>query len=370
MIRHVFHGLAVAAIAFAAASCAPDRPASSNAQGSAGLASPSSGASSAALQAGSDMPAPPKGALYTIYCQSIAGSGHIEESRLMRQSLMAGTRMKDWYIVHGNDKSTLYYGFYRTVDPRDASDAAEGKRAIADLDAIRGMTDSNGFRPFSASLPVPLDSPDPAANPAWDLSRSGGYYSLQIAIFKDSPDRKEAAVEAVREARAQGIEAYYFHGPIASSVCIGAWPRESAREEDTADQNRDPNATLLVTSVPLPEDTVKQMGERGVKAVAPTLTPVDPSMLQAMHRWSTLAVNGMDIMRHGTDPVTGKPTLVPTPSYLVKVPQPGESDETGVPMANGGSDSGAGESPTGLPSASPADQQPAPGVGALKSLGD
>jgi hypothetical protein len=369
MIRRLFSGLILAATATLAVSCAPDHPAGDNTQTSAMSASPS-GRSTATLRASADMPAVPRGALYTIYCTAVSGPGHIEESRLMRQSLVSGTKMKDWYIVHGNDKSTLYYGFYRSVDPRDPSDAAEGKRAIADLNSIRGMTDNNGYRPFATSLPVPLDSPDPAGNPAWDLSRSGGYYSLQIAVYKDSPDRKEAAVEAVREARAQGIEAYYYHGPVASSVCIGAWPREAAREEDTAAQNNDPNVPLLVTNVPLPEDTVKQWSDRGVKAVAPTLEPIDPSMLQAMEKFRTFAVNGEVMMRPGTDPTTGKPTRVPTPSYLVKVPHPDDNADSGTPMASDGGNASPSETPSGLPTATPADQQPAAGVGQLKSLGE
>src|SRR5438105_2620566 len=154
-------------VAFFAASCAPDKPAG---QERASLAASGSRSSVGKTDASaSDMPVPPKDAQYTIYCQIIAGPDHVERSRQLRQALRQGTALKDWYVIHAADQSTLYYGFYRTTDPRDSHDSKEGARAIGDLNTIRAMVDTNGFRPFSASLPVLIDSPDPAANPAWDL---------------------------------------------------------------------------------------------------------------------------------------------------------------------------------------------------------
>jgi hypothetical protein len=306
------------------------------------------------------MPIPPKGAQYTLFCQRIVGPDHYERSRALRKALHDSTPMKDWYVVHSGDYSTLYYGFYRTIDRRDPVDGKEGQRAINDLDAIRAMTDANGMRPFSASLPARIDSPDPSANPAWDLSRTDGYWSLQIAAYKDSPDRKEAAVESVRAARAQGIEAYYYHGPTISSVCIGSWPREAAREIDVAQQNVNPDAPVVVTAKPMSPNLAKQYNERGITTAAPEVVPVDPTLLEAMRRFPDEAINGQVMAHRMKDPTTGVEKLVPDRSFLVKISHQDVSDDETMPRAGEGA-------PAGVPMEKPDER---PGMGRLKSLGD
>ena len=313
-----------------------------------------------------DMPVPPADAQYTIYCHNYQGPNHVEDARLVALQLRRGTSLKDWYVVHKADSSTLYYGFYRTDDPRDPKDAKEGQRALADLGTIRSMADSTGYRPFSESLPQLLDSPDPTADPKWDLARSGGYYSLEIAVYKDSPQRKQYAVDAVRAARAAGVEAYYYHGPTSSSVCIGAWPQSSAQEISPSQENTDPNAPLVLTASPLGEDAEKQFAQRGMKVVAPHLDPVDPDMIQTMRRFPTHSVNGEMNEQIVVDPATGQKRMEPPHSFLVKIPQPGSTDEqSDTPMVDNSS------APTDVRPPNPADHPPTPpGVGQLKSLGD
>jgi hypothetical protein len=313
-----------------------------------------------------DMPVPPADAQYTIYCHNYQGPNHVEDARLVALQLRRGTSLKDWYVVHKTDSSTLYYGFYRTDNPRDPNDAKEGQRAIQDLDSIRSMADSTGYRPFSESLPVLLDSPDPTADPKWDLTHSGGYYSLEIAVYKDSPKRKQYAVDAVRAARAAGIEAYYYHGPTSSSVCIGAWPQSSAQEINPSQENTDPNVPLVLTPSPLGEDAEKQFAQRGIKAVAPRLDPIDPDMIQAMRRFPTHSVNGEYLMQSMVDPATGQKKLEPPHSFLVKVPAADSIDEqSDTPMVNNNA------SPVDVrPPATPDHPATPSGVGQLKSLGD
>ncbi len=265
----------------------------------------------------SEMPTPPAGAQYTIYCQAYAGPDHQNVARGVRNVLRANTGMDKWYVVHGDQQSTLYYGFYRTLDKHDPADAREGERALADLDAVRTLHDSRGVRLFSASLPVSVNSPDPAANPAWDLTRSGGYWSLEVATFKDTPDRKLRAVQAVAEARREGHDAYYYHGPHASSVCIGAWPRAAATEVGTDVQNVNPDEPIVVTPSPLTAAYKEGLG-KGVQTAAPRVDPVDPSMLAAIAAWPAHAVNGFTMMKPDAG---GGATDVPLErSFLFVVP--------------------------------------------------
>jgi hypothetical protein len=225
------------------------------------------------------------------------------------------------------------------------------------------MVDTNGYRIFSTSVPVPIDSPDPEANPAWDLSRTSGYWSVEIAMYKDSPNRKQAAVDSVRAARAQGIEAYYFHGPTSSSVCIGNWPREAIRETDAAAQNDDPNRPLLVTPDPMPDQVAQGFAKQGLKPIAPQIEIADPTLSDVLRRFPEHAVNGDVHMRQVTDAATGQTRLEREHSYPVKIEHHDTSQDQLPP-------SYAGEG--GAPGAAMREQQPPqqPGMGKLKSLGE
>ncbi len=312
------------------------------------------------VDAFAEMPTPPADAQYTIYCQVYAGPDHQEVARQVRDLLRANTSMGKWYIVHGGEQSTLYYGFYRTIDRSDPNDPEEGKRAINDLNAIRTLHDSRGARLFSASLPVSINTPDPAANPKWDLARTGAYWSLDIATFKDTPDRKMRAVQAVTEARQQGLEAYYLHGPHTSEVCIGAWPEKAAVEIDTGMQNTNPNLPLFVTPTPMAPGAMGGM-DPNVQVAAPRVDPVDPSMLAAIATWKEHAVDGSVQMK--VDPVTHQATNEPLPAYrafLFKVPASESAADGRLPTSEAG---GADPTVTVAPAA------PA-GSGQLRSLDD
>jgi hypothetical protein len=357
VLKVVVGSLALLAVCSALVSCAPDKPV---AQDRTDLLA-QRGGKSAGSSTASDMPVPPTDALYTIYCQVLAGPDHVERSRQLRQALRGGTSLKDWYLIHGADQSTLYYGFYRTINPRDEKDAAEGRRAIHDLNTIRAMVDTNGYRPFSTSVPVPIDSPDPQANPAWDLARTKGYWSVEIAVYKDSPERKQAAVDAVRAAREQGIEAYYYHGPTSSSVCIGCWPREAIRETDAAAQNTDPDRTLLVTPNPMPDQLAQGFQREGMNTVAPRIDIEDPTLADTMRRFPEHAVNGDVHMRQVPDPAGGPPRLEREHSVPVKIAHRDDTQDLIAPPGNDG----------GAPAAAMRNQeQQQPGMGRLKSIGE
>jgi len=356
----VVGSLALVVLCGLIASCAPDKPPTQ--ERSDVLRQPPSAAKGSAASTASDMPVPPKDALYTIYCQVFSGPDHIERARQMRQALRSGTSLKNWYLIHGADQSTLYYGFYRTIDPRDSKDADEGKRAIHDLNTIRAMVDTNGYRPFSTSVPVPIDSPDPQANPAWDLAKTNGYWTVEIAVYKNSHDRKQAAVDSVRAAREQGIEAYYYHGPTTSSVCIGCWPREAIQETDAAAQNNDPDQPVLVTPNPMPDQVAAGFEKQGMKPVAPQTNIADPTLADTLRRYPEHAVNGVVHLRQVPNPVNGQMQMEREHSVPVKIAHHDDTRDLMMPPNTGEG---------GAPAAAMGDQPPPqPGVGRLKSIGE
>jgi hypothetical protein len=268
---------------------------------------------------------PPSTARWTLYCQAIGGPAHVEQANNAKSELVRTTGLKDWYVIHQEGQSVIYYGFYRAID--DGEDRRDAARAQADRKLVDGLVGADGSKIFTRCFFVEVSAPDPQAPPEWNLLNADGYWSLQIAAYKDSSQRKQAAVEAVRAARAQQVPAYYYHGETTSSVCIGVWPRNAVREQDEAVAlANDPTQDLLVLPQPLEENFQirNREGER-VKAVAPRTEVVDPSLLAAIEQYPTHAVNG-EVRTHVVeDPATGKQQTMEDPSFLVVVPRPSAS---------------------------------------------
>jgi hypothetical protein len=373
--------LAVVALSFAAASCAK----SGGAKGPAGGATAAGGGANAAVAdakpqaAGQQGPSIPAGAEWTIYCTSIPGAAHVMQATQLRDQLVKSTGMRDWYVIHGDTESTLYYGFYKSVD----------KAAKATREKIDAMTDAAGEHPFRNALIVELTAPDPEAPPQWDLASApaGMAWSVQIAAYEGSPQRKKYAVDAVREARAQGVPAYYYHGPSVSSVCVGAWPRQAVRGEMEPAFN-DPNerrpleqivqqqpADLIVLPPGMPGGNREVQTKHGrVRTVGSQLEPVDATLLGVLKTYPNHYRNGEP------EGMQTKNGVRPKPSFLVKIPRRagsifGAGSDTSVA---GGGAAAPGASEPGYQNAAnnarPAAQQqpapaPAPGYGKLPSLG-
>jgi hypothetical protein len=303
-------------------SCSQNHPSADHPSGAAAGSIQGSSA-----QKPSDSPIPPKDAQWTIYCQAVGGVDHVDRAAAAKTALVKMTGMKDWYVIHQEDESVIYYGFYRSMD--DPKDPTETSRAKQDLHHLQNIVDGQGNKLLRQCLFVPLEAPDPAAPPEWDLANATGYWSLQIGAFKDSPLRKEAAVEAVRKARNMGIPAYYYHGDTTSSVCVGTWPEAAVQRQSVAQYNDQPDEELLVLPHPLPRSEHLDVRSRAtgqkVQAVAPELEVIDPSLTAMMARFPTHAVNGNVMVRQVPDPATGQIQDVPTPSFLVVIPHKTDS---------------------------------------------
>jgi hypothetical protein len=312
----------------------------------------------------------PKGAQYTIFCAAVRGDFHVERTGKMKKDLIQATGMKDWYVVSEDAQSTLYYGYYRVI--RDAADKAESERAQRDRLKIDQMTDPMGNRPFAQAMFVRLDAPDPDAPPQWNLTNAKGYWTIEIGAYKDSPQRKQAAIEAVQLARSQGVEAYYYHGPTASSVCVGAWPMEAVKRQQVGEfgaESRNPEQTILVLPPGMPEELTQRATavgkERNMEVLQPKLEVIDPSMLDAMKRYPTYAVNGVV----ETQNVNG--VSQPKPSILTVIPQ--DRQRILARETTGSQSQQPRYDPTyrpSIPRQTPPRQAAPAGSGKLKSIGD
>jgi hypothetical protein len=313
--------------------------------------------------AASDGTLVPADAQWTIVCRTFTDDAHhLEATQLKQRMIDAG--LKGAYIVEASDHSTLYYGYYaQRNDPR----------VRADIQRLSQWTDGPSDHPIPHPLLVELDPSDPPAPPQWDLRNAKGYWSLEIAAYRDSPQRKQAAVDSVRAAREQGIEAYYYHGPTISSVCIGAWPRDALKEQSadhagTSSQNSD--QPIVVTNIPLGNfvhgPLVDRETGKQVQVFAPNVQIQNPSLLAAMRKYPYHYVNGILHASVATDPRTGRKVDSKDPSFLVAIPGAEQRYD------NGQSPSPNTVSPGNTPPPSILGIQRAPSAptGKLKSLGD
>jgi hypothetical protein len=304
-------------------------------------------------------PTPVTDAQYTLLCQTFTGPTHAQSAKEAKDALIKATKLHDWYVVIGDTESNLYFGYYRSFDLPSDKDTI---RAQNDRKTLAGMTEPDGSRPFQYCVFVPIAGADPSAPPEWDLRNAKGYFTLSIAAYMDSPMRKQYAVDAVRAARAQGVEAYYFHGEHASEVCIGAWPREAVREQESAGgRTNDPTEPILVSTTPLPANLrdlrTRDTGQK-VKVLAPKPEYLDPTLIAAMKKYPTHSINGESVVRKYTK--DGQDTEMEDPSFLVLIPAKEEVVKQDPVLEQRAIELGI-EHPANTPQ---------PGAGQLKSIGD
>lgn len=168
-----------------------------------------------------------KGATWTIRCVDLSGPDRRTRIAQLAATLKRtrGIRAADVYIFSDAGKTGLYYGRYRR-----ATDAKTGRRDMPaqmrrDLNLIKQLGDDRGHRYFLAALPARVPTRD-VGNPAWNLSKVAGTYSLQIAAFEPTDDFwefKKAAAEYCTFLREQGYEAYYHHSDASSVVTVGVF---------------------------------------------------------------------------------------------------------------------------------------------------
>lgn len=276
-------------------------------------------------------PTIPAGARWTIFCDSITSDDHVARATALKEALMKNARARDWYVIHQEDRSTIYLGYYKEIDPaaagKDAASRADAQRARSDKQIVDAIPSPRGAdrKLFPRAQFAQLDAPDPDAPAEWSLTNAPGYWSVQVAAFTGA-ERKQNAVEAVKQARAMNVMAYYFHGDATSSVCVGSWPAEALKRQNSsnAESTRDDNETLVVnlTGTDLTPEQRRTMGANGgaVREMQAKADVLDPSLKDTLKQYPEHAVDGAVQMMRGTDKKTGKAVLLPTKSFIVQIP--------------------------------------------------
>ena len=146
-------------------------------------------------------------------------------------------KLSSFYVVSGASRSVLYHGFYTTYDAN--VDPAEALRAKRDRASLESLVDAAQNKIFPRTVFTPLSSPDPVAPPEWDLRNAKGFWTLVVCNYTKIGQAKQAAVDSVREARKQGYEAYYLFDESQASVCVGSFPKNAIRRQESDGDMKD-----------------------------------------------------------------------------------------------------------------------------------
>src|SRR5689334_21400059 len=83
-------------------------------------AKPKPGKSDASKTDANGQPAQPADAEYTLYCAAVDGPGHVEQANQAKQQLVKLSGLKDFYVVHQEGQSVIYFGFYKAIADKNA----------------------------------------------------------------------------------------------------------------------------------------------------------------------------------------------------------------------------------------------------------
>jgi hypothetical protein len=266
---------------------------------------------------------------WTIVCGTFSGPDHAAQARAMKDYVVKLSGMKGFYLIQAADRTEINFGQYHDLTEQAQAD----RKAIAAL-----VNPANGDKLFRAALLQPIDGDDPVAPKEWDLRNARGYWSLEVASYRNDSKRKQAAVELVKQYRKDGYDAYFYHGQQISSVCIGAFPYEAVsavdyevredpitkkqlvkRVDPDEVRSADPNEAVMVIPphLPIPETPQYTPEGRPVRIVQHKRDIVDPRLLELKRVFPHHADNDQVGQRVV---VKGQVKEQFSPSFLVEVP--------------------------------------------------
>lgn len=169
------------------------------------------------------------GETWSILCLRSSAPDHVRITEELADGLRktGGIDARAVRVQHDSGSSAIYYGTYRKqYDPRTGVSRFPPE-LTRDISLIRSLSVGNQC-PFLLAQTELVGGVKSVGPPEWDLRRAPGDLSLQIAVFYNEgefQERETAAVQYVQALRAEGIEAWYLHGPEGRSiVTVGHFP--------------------------------------------------------------------------------------------------------------------------------------------------
>ncbi|MFN7887155.1 MAG: hypothetical protein ACK5Q4_17040 [Phycisphaerae bacterium] len=178
---------------------------------------------------------------WAIVLYMFRGNQALEGAKQGLYKVQTQLGLQDAYLGERSGGIAILYGKY--TGPQD-------QRAQTDLATIKAIEIEGEPLFTEAILAPPQAAPGEGALPDFDLAlvkdtNPEAVYTLQVGIYRNMDGRdataqeladfRDAAERAVVALRAQGQEAYYYHGPRSSTVTVGLFADEdymiSVRDE-------------------------------------------------------------------------------------------------------------------------------------------
>jgi hypothetical protein len=229
-----------------------------------------------------DGKAPDPKTAWTILIEAFRGEEGQRRAEQTLARIQTEGNLRDAYLERRGETWVIAYGRY--VSPEDPA-------ALADLERIKGIRIGEGLPYAAARLTPPLLA---GTIPEYDLRNAKKHfgpdaaYTLQIGVYSredkklPSPaeltDIRRAAEEAAITLRREGDQAFYYHGPMRSTVTVGLFT------EDDYDANQQ-SARLKQVRERYPYNL---LNGKGIRRKMTMTTPsgqktqverIDPSML-------------------------------------------------------------------------------------------
>jgi hypothetical protein len=167
---------------------------------------------------------------WAIVIAACRGEGREQAAAQMLAKARTEGGLPEAYTARRNEAVVIAVGDF--VSPDD-------ERARVELKRIQGM-EIGGVRPYvGAMLAPPLDFKMTGSMPQFNLLRAkeqfgaNALYTLQIGVYgrmdvnrpkqAELVEPRKAAEQAALKLRQEGEQAWYYHGPTMSMVCVGVF---------------------------------------------------------------------------------------------------------------------------------------------------
>lgn len=252
---------------------------------------------------------------WTIRCGAARGHDRSRIAKAYADALKKVRGLKDdkILVLDQEGETIVYYGRYVrkvVIDKNERGEPVEHFRykpdPQTDLGLIRSLSQtlpdpSGGQRvdwPFALAALEAMPGREKSKFAKWDLSKNKGYWTLQVAVFYNTPDmtqRRYAAEEYCRLLREEkGEEAWFDHGEVNSSVFVGSFSKSAIKAEG------------------------KQNPLTGIVEVSNEVT--DPKLIALQKKYPYNLHNGAIFYEKLKDK-SGQITREPHASFPVKVPR-------------------------------------------------
>lgn len=160
-------------------------------------------------------------ARFTIMLAQYTRTDRVQRAMELQQRARQLLNSEDVWLEHTQGSIFVNYGHFESNTPNS--------RAGKELERVAELYQSMQAGDYQFCYIKEIIPPDPPAPTEWNLLKSGCFFSLEIATYFDVPEknyfnRKADAVQAVRNLRAEGEQAYLVHGRFESRIYVGCLP--------------------------------------------------------------------------------------------------------------------------------------------------